>query len=618
MSLMALLVYFLIACGALMAQPLKPAELAEYVKANYTKYEYRIAMRDGKRLFTAVYVPKDGTKTYPFLLTRTPYSVAPYGVDKYRGSLGPDEAYAKSGYIFVYQDVRGRYMSEGEFVEMTPHRAVKRGAADIDESTDTYDTIEWLLKNIRGNNGRAGIVGISYPGFYAAAGMIEAHPALKAASPQAPIIDLFQGDDAYHNGAFYLAANFGFYAFFGKKKTEPELPDPNARSFDFGTRDGYAFYQKLGPLANADEKYFKRESPYWSDLLAHTSYDDFWKARNLGVHIKNIQPAVLTVGGWYDAEDLQGPFTVDAMLARNSPQTPRTLVLGPWAHGGWARGDGDKLGSVKFHQKTGPWFRTNVEFPFFEHHLKEKADPKLARAIVFETGSNRWRQLPQWPPAGEPRVFYFQPGGKLSLTPPAGKNAASEYTADPAHPVPFVGYTTLGMTQEYMVSDQRFAATRPDVLTFVSEVLEEDLVMAGPLEPRLFLETTGTDADYVVKVIDVYPDDYPEQGGYQQLLRGEPFRAKFRESLEKPKAIEPGKGFDVKFTMPGICHNFRRGHRVMVQIQSSWFPLVDLNPQKFGDIPNMKAAEFQKATHKLFHEVGRASGVGFVQLPALP
>ncbi len=615
---MPLLVFFLIACGAVMAQPMKPAELADYVKAHYTKYEYRIAMRDGKRLFTAVYVPKDGTKTYPFLLSRTPYSVAPYGADKYRGSLGPDEAYAKSGYIFVYQDVRGRYMSEGEFVEMTPHKAVKRGPADIDESTDTYDTIEWLLKNVPGNNGRAGIVGISYPGFYAAAGMIEAHPALKAASPQAPIIDLFQGDDAYHNGAFYLAANFGFYAFFGKKKTEPELPDANARRFDFGTRDGYAFYQKLGPLANADEKYFKRESPYWSDLLAHTSYDEFWKARNLGVHIQNIQPAVLTVGGWYDAEDLQGPFTVDAMLAKNSPQTPRTLVLGPWAHGGWARGDGDKLGSVKFHQKTGPWFRANVEFPFFEHHLKEKADPKLARAIVFETGSNRWRKLEQWPPAGDKRMFYFQPGGKLSLTPPAGKSGPSEYTADPAHPVPFVGYTALGMTQEYMVSDQRFAATRPDVLTFVSEVLEEDLVMAGPLEPQLFLETTGTDADYVVKVIDVYPDDYPEQGGYQQLLRGEPFRAKFRESMEKPKALEPGKGFEVKFTMPGICHNFRRGHRVMVQIQSSWFPLVDLNPQKFGDIPNMKSSEFQKATHKLFHETGRASGVGFVQLPALP
>ncbi len=594
-----------------------PAAMAEYVKANYTKYEYRVPVRDGKKLFTSVYIPKDASKTYPFLLTRTPYSCAPYGSDKYRASLGPNEQFLKSGYIFVCQDVRGRYMSEGEFVEMTPHKPIRRGPQDIDESTDTYDTIEWLLKNVKGNNGKAGITGISYPGFYAAAGMIDAHPALKAASPQAPIIDLYMGDDGYHNGAFLLTANFGFYAFFGKKQTEPQLPDPNARRFDFGTPDGYAFYQALGPLDNADEKYFKRESVYWTDLVTHTTYDDFWKARGLAQHVKNITPAVLTVGGWFDAEDLHGPLRLDRALEQQSKQTPRTLVMGPWVHGGWARGEGASLGAVQFNAKTSPWFRENVEFPFFEHHLKEKPDPKLARAYAFETGSNRWRKFETWPPKGDAKKLYLRAGGKLSFEPPAAtENPFDEYVSDPAKPVPFVGFTTLGMSQEYMVADQRFASTRPDVLTYVSDVLTEDVIVAGPVEPKLNLSSSGTDSDFVVKLIDVYPDDLPDPdpnprqyklGAYQQLVRGEPFRAKFRDSFETPKAIDPGKPFALNFTMPDVCHSFRRGHRIMVQVQSSWFPLVDRNPQKFGEIPKMKAADFQKATQRLFHDAQRPS-----------
>ncbi len=615
MHLVLLLFSFVLIASS---QPMTPAALAEYVKANYTKYEQWIPMRDGKKLFTSVYVPKDSLKTYPFLISRTPYSVAPYGVDKYRPTLGPNELFLKSGYIFVYQDVRGRYLSEGVFVEMTPHRAVKMGPQDIDESSDTFDTIDWLLKNIKGNNGKAGIIGISYPGFYAAAGMIEAHPALKAASPQAPIIDLFKGDDSYHNGAFYLAANFGFYAFFGKKKMEPELPDLNARRFDFGSRDGYDFYKRLGALSNADEKYFKRESSYWTDLLAHTTYDEFWKVRNLEPHVKNISPAVLTVGGWYDAEDLQGPLRLDAALDKQSAATRHTLVMGPWVHGGWARGEGDKLGNVAFNLKSAAWFRDNVEFPFFEHHLKDKADPKLSRAIVFETGSNRWRNFDQWPPKGTASKFYFQAGGKLSFNAPKETESFDEYTADPAKPVPFVGYTTLGMAQEYMVSDQRFASSRPDVLTYTSDVLEEDLIVAGPLKPSLFLESSATDADYVVKLVDVYPDDYPERGGYQQLLRGEPFRAKFRESFELPKALVPGKLFEINYSMPDICHVFRRGHRVMVQVQSSWFPLVDLNPQRFADIPNAKPGDFVKATHRLFHDSKRPSGITVQRIEVTP
>ncbi len=616
MPLVALLLLFPL--GLLAQKPMSSEDLAAYVKANYTKYEHRVPMRDGKRLFTAVYVPKDSLKTYPFLLNRTPYSCAPYGVDKYPGRLGPNERFAKSGYIFVSQDVRGRYLSEGEFVEMTPHRAVKRSPVDTDESTDTYDTIDWLIKNIKGNNGKAGIVGISYPGFYAAAGMLEAHPALKAASPQAPIVDLFMGDDAFHNGAFYLAANFGFYAFFGKKKIEPELPDPAARRFQFGTPDGYDFYKRLGPLTNSDEKYFKRESTYWTDLLTHTTYDDFWKARNLAQHVKNVTPAVLTVGGWFDAEDLQGPLRLDAALNNQSPTTQHTLVMGPWVHGGWARGSGEKLGDVRFNQKNSPWFQENVEFPFFEFHLKEGKDPKLSRAIIFETGSNRWRNFDAWPPKGEAKKLYFHPSGKLSFTAPTEADSSDEYVSDPAKPVPFVGYTTLDMAQEYMVGDQRFATSRLDVLSYTSDVLEEDLIVAGPLKPQLFLTSSATDGDFVVKLIDVYPDDYPEHGGYQQLVRGEPFRAKFRESFEKPKAIEPGKLFEVNYAMPDVCHVFRRGHQVMVQVQSSWFPLVDLNPQRFGDVPTTRAADFVKATQRLFHDAKRPSGIAVTQIAIAP
>jgi hypothetical protein len=604
---------------AVLAQPLSPKALADYVKANYTKYEHRIPMRDGKRLHTAVYVPKDATKTYPFLISRTPYSIAPYGVDQYRTSLGPNEQFAKSGYIFVYQDVRGRYLSEGEFVEMTPHKPVKSSANDTDESSDTYDTIEWLLKNVQPNNGKAGIVGISYGGFYAAAAIVDAHPALKAASPQAPIIDLFLGDDGYHNGAFFLAANFGFYSYFGKKKTEPELPDPNARRFSFGTQDGYDFYRRLGPLSNADEKFFKRESPYWTDLLAHTTYDSFWKARGLAQHVRNVKPAILTVGGWFDAEDLHGPLRLDRALETQSNATPHTLVMGPWVHGGWARGDGDKLGNIPFNLKASPWFRENIEYPFFEHHLKDKPDPKLARAYAFETGSNQWRKFSQWPPQGQSKSLFFQPNGKLALS-PAPAAASIDYTADPAKPVPFVGYTALGMAQEYMVSDQRFATARPDVLTFMTDVLEEDFVIAGEIKPRLFLSSTATDADYVVKLIDVYPDNYPnpepnpsnvQMGGYQQLVRGEPFRAKFRDSFETPKPLTPNQTFELNFAMPDICHNFRRGHRIMVQIQSSWFPLVDNHPQKFLDIPNANPNDFTKATHRLLIGPSQSSRIEF-------
>lgn len=614
------------------------------VKEHYTKYEYRIPMRDGKRLFTSVYVPKDFSRTYPILMDRTPYSVSPYGADQYKKLIGPSEEFERAGYIIVYQDVRGRFMSEGDFVEMRPHIDNKKSSADVDDASDTYDTIEWLLKNIPSNNGNVGIWGISYPGFYTSASIIDSHPALKAASPEAPMTDLFMGDDAYHGGAFMLAANFGFYARF-KPQPTPVLPPKNLFApFDYGTTDGYEFFLHLGPTSNANALYFHNDNWLWNDQLNHTTYDDYWKARNLSLHMKNIHCAVLTVGGWFDAEDLQGPFTTHSAIGRNNPGIFNSLVVGPWVHGGWARYEGNHLGSVGFASNTGQFFRAQILLPFFEQYLRGTADTKLPEAYVFETGTNVWRQYHQWPPKpARAKPLYFRKGHALSFDPPKGATDASpdggafdEYVSDPEHPVPFIGYTATGVPQEYMVGDQRFAATRGDVLVYQTDPLEEDITVAGPVSPRLFVSTSGTDSDWVVKLIDVYPPDYPESaptpnpnepppsdvgppkiviGGFEQLVRGEPMRGKFRKSFEKPEPFTPGKVEQVDFTMPDVNHTFRRGHRIMVQVQSSWFPLVDRNPQTFANIPEAKPGDFQKATQRLYHTSAQPSGVLLHVLP---
>ena len=626
----AALVFSVPAARAQQPMPTPPVE--DYVRAHYTKYEFRIPMRDGKHLFTAVYVPKDtAAGPFPFLMDRTPYSVGPYGEDQYPQRLGPSDEFEKAGYIFVYQDVRGRWMSEGDFIEMRPHIDDKKSPQDVDDASDTYDTIDFLLKNVPNNNGKVGIWGISYPGFYTSASIIDSHPALVAASPQAPMTNLFQGDDGYHGGAFMLAANFGFYAPFFFPQKEPQTPKPTI-PFDYGTPDHYRFFLDAGNVANLNKLYLKGSNWLFNDQFKHDTYDTYWKARDLSQHMKNVKCAVLVVGGWYDAEDLSGPYRTFYAINKFNPETPTTLVEGPWVHGGWSRGDGNHLGDVQFNSNTAAYFRASIQFPFFEHYLKNKgaAQPK---AVVFETGTNVWRSFDAWPPkAASPKTLYFHAGGKLSFAPPSESSSKDEYVSDPAHPVPFVGYTTDSVPQRYMVDDQRFASYRPDVLVYETDPLEEDVTIAGPISPKLKVASSATDSDFDVKLIDVYPEDYPDpdesltgkritdvpplhMGGYQQLLRGEPFRAKFRNSWEKPEPLTPGKEADLNFTMPDLLHTFRRGHCIMVQVQSSWFPLTDRNPQTFTDIPFAKPEDFQKATEQIFHQKDAPSGVEVLVRP---
>ena len=598
---------------------------ADRVRERYTKYEFRVPMRDGARLFTSVYVPKDGSARYPFLVTRTPYSVGPYGIDAYRSSLGPSAPFQESGFIFVYQDARGRYMSEGEFKQVRPHVPVKRGPQDVDESSDMYDTIAWLLANVPNHNGRVGLVGVSQPGFHVAASIIDAHPALRAASPQAPTADYYLGDDVYHNGAFMLGANFGFYSSFRPRAGGPQLPAEEPR-FDPGTPDAYAFFLSLPPLAEVNEKLFGGRAGYWQEIVDHPNYDEFWQVRSIWKHMKNITPAILNVGGWFDAEDPMGPLHVFRSIERLSPATDNRLVMGPWSHGGWGRGPGDRLGNATFAVKTGEVFRNEIQFAFFMHHLKDAPLPAgFSRATMFATGINEFRGHAAWPPAAvRPLTLSLRAGGRIAegAAPSPGARTFDEYVSDPARPVPYVGYVASGMTSDYMTEDQRFAATRPDVLVYATGPLEEDLAVAGPISVSLTVSSTGTDSDFVVKLIDGYPGDYPQpeppaaapgqpatrppsnvvrMGGYQQLVRGEPFRAKFRRGFEAPVPLVPGESTEIRFDLPDVYHVFRPGHRLIVQVQSSWFPLVDRNPQRFMDIPKAKPGDFQKATQRVYH-----------------
>jgi len=594
-------VVFLLVPPSLAADDAEQARAARaaYIRANYSKFEYRVPMRDGVRLFTAVYVPNDTSRRYPVLLFRTPYSIAPYGADRYREALGPAERYEKHGFIFVLQDVRGTFMSEGQFVNMRPELADGKKGKETDESTDTYDTIDWILANVPGHNGRVGQWGISYPGFYTSAGMIGSHPALKAASPQAPIADWFW-DDMHHHGAFILHMSFNFFATFGKARPEPTTERPER--FDHKTPDAYQFFLEMGPLRNANEKYLHGEIEFWNEMSQHPNYDEFWQSRNILPHLENIGAAVMVVGGWFDTEDLYGPLHTYRAVETQNPGIENMLVMGPWSHGGWLRSDGERLGDAEFGFKTSEYYREKIEFPFFLHHLDDGPDPELPEALVFETGANRWRRFDAWPPPGtERRNLYLRAGGELSFEAPVDDDGADAYPSDPAKPVPYTTEISARWTRNHMTEDQRFAARRPDVLVYRGEVLERDLTVAGPVRADLWVSTTGTDSDFVVKLIDIYPNEIParedddrrgdagnretDRGGQQTLVRAEVFRGRFRESYEKPVPFVPGEVAHVVFDLQDVLHTFQRGHRLMVQIQSSWFPFVDRNPQKY--VPNI-------------------------------
>jgi putative CocE/NonD family hydrolase len=530
-------------------------------------------------------------------------------------------------------------MSEGEFEDVRPHISNKKSPGEIDESSDTYDTIEWLIKNVPNNNGRAGVWGISYPGFYTVTALINAHPALKAASPQAPIADWFVGDDDHHNGAFFLFDCFNFNMFFGMPRSEPT---PNQfKKFDYGTPDAYKFFLELGPVANAQKNYFKGKNKYWNDVTTHGTYDQFWQARNVLPHLKKITPAVMVVGGWFDAEDLYGPLNIYKTIEKNN-SGDNTLVMGPWSHGQWARGDGESLAAIHFGSNTSVWYRENVELPFFNFYLKNKGVLKLPEATVFRTGANEWKSFEQWPPNGlQSCSLYFHEKGRLSFDPPkSSADSFDEYVSDPAEPVPYTSAMTNSRGTGYMIEDQRFAARRHDVLTYETAALGGDLTLAGPVAADLFVSTTGTDADFIVKLIDVYPDKGPDNGpdnapnnsppvpnarmgsladmagpanmgGFQMLVRAEVMRGKFRKSLSKPEPFAPGKPDEVKMALNDVHHTFKAGHKIMIQVQSSWFPLVDRNPQKFVDIYHATESDFQKATHRLYHSARMSSHLKF-------
>ena len=603
-------------------------ERAAYIRASYSKFEYQIPMRDGVKLFACAYIPNElGDKTWPILLVRTPYSVGPYGLDRYKDKLGPSAEFEKEKFIFVFEDVRGRYMSEGEFVNMRPQNP-GNGPKDVDESTDTWDTIDWLVKNLPRNNGKAGQWGISYPGFYAAAGTIDAHPALKAVSPQAPIADWFW-DDMHRHGAFNLNLAFGFFSGFGKKRPEPTTED--AEGFDWRSQDGYQFFLDLGSLANVEKDHFQGEIPFWTDIATHPNYDEFWQSRNLLPHLRKIKPATMIVAGLFDMEDLYGPMKIYREIEKNNPGNNNVLVFGPWRHGGWMRTEGDKLGHADFGFKTSKFYHDEVDLEFFKYYLKGGPKPDQPEALVFETGANRWRSFDAWPPKEvKSRKLYFQDDGQLSFEAP--KTAGEDvYPSDPVKPVPYTATIGTRWNPEYMTEDQRFAAWRPDVLVYKTEVLDNDLTLAGPLRADLWVKITGEDADFVVKLIDVFPGQDPAEkdernppaekaeitiNGQQMLIRGEVLRGRFRESYSSPKPFVPGEPTRISFELQDVFHTFQRGHRIMIQVQSSWFPLIDRNPQKW--VPNIFEArdeDFVKAIHTVIHSPEKPSGVEVGVLP---
>ncbi len=587
-----------------------------FIAKNYNKKEYFIEMRDGVKLFTSVYSPKDKSTTYPIMLKRTPYSCMPYGENTKAQTLGSSMKLARDMYVFVYQDVRGRFMSEGEFVDVRPLQNKYNDSTDIDESTDAWDTIDWLIKNIENNNGKLGMWGNSYPGFYAAMGLINAHPAYVASVPQCPVTNWFF-EDFHHNGAFFTAHYFSFGQYFPyRPDTVKEWPAP---LFNFDTDNGYDFYlENASPLSKVNENLYHHKIAFWDTVIEHPNYDEFWQKRNLIPHLKDIKPAVLTVGGWFDAEDLYGPLHVYKAIEKTTKNNNR-IIMGPWKHGGFARGDGSILGNIFFGSSPAPsdYYRDSIEFPFFSFYLKNKGSFDFDKAIMFETGNNKWQTFKQWPPKNlKSEKLYFIKAGNLNTQTPDNKEFNS-FISNHRNPVPYTEALSTGMTKEYMTDDQRFAEKRKDVITYKTENLEIDKTIAGKIKVCLYVSTNQSAADWVVKLIDVYPDDFKnfahnpdsiKMAGYQQMLRSDVFRGRYRNSLEKPEPFIPNKITKVEFELQDVLHTFKKGHKIMVQVQSTWFPLVDINPQKYVDnIYKAKEEDFVKATHKIYCSKNNAS-----------
>ena len=621
-----ILLLILLICNGLSFVLAQNSQDSIWIRNNYIKKEVYIKMRDGIRLFTSLYIPKDTIDKHPVLMSRTPYSCSPYGVDKWSNYWNSYyRNYMREGYILVKQDVRGKWMSEGEFMDVRPFNPNKKTSADIDEASDTYDTIDWIIKNIGNNNQRVGVLGTSYPGFYSTMAALSGHPALKAVSPQAPVTDWFLGDDFHHNGAFFQMDGFAFYSGFGKPRPRPVSQVPRS-GFNYPTRDSYKFYLEAGTLHKLAEL-MGDSVAFWKQLYQHPNYDGWWKARNVRNFVDLIPPgtATLVVGGLFDAEDCYGTWHTYESIERKTKNNNK-IVMGPWSHGQWNSSDGSKLGNVRFGSNTATWYQNEIELPFFNFYLKDKGSVnQLAEATIFFTGENKWKEFSEWPSAHKKdKSVYLQNNGKLGWAKPAGKNGYSEYVSDPAKPVPYTEDVHFYRTTSYMTDDQRFAARRPDVLVFQTDVLAEDMRLGGTVIADLCASISGTDADFVVKLIDVFPEGFsygdekfsrrsqPQSylmDSYQMLVRGEIMRGKYRKSFENPVPFKPGVIEHVRFELPDIAHNFQKGHRLMIQVQSSWFPLADRNPQKFMNIYEAKENDFQKAVIRIYHDTQNSSQI---------
>jgi putative CocE/NonD family hydrolase len=591
---------------------------AQSPKDTHDKHVYMIPMRDGVKLYTSVYVPK-GAKSGPILLQRTPYSCRPYGEDSFPGSFRGSKKLQENDFIFAFQDVRGKFMSEGVFENMRPQLREYLSPHDVDESTDTYDTIEFLINKVPNNNGRVGLWGISYPGGYAALGAINSHPALKAASPQAPTSEWFIGDDFHHHGAFFLQDGFSFYSGgFGAKRPQPSPRSGPGTGWDM-RGNAYKFFLEEGPISALTAKYMGDREKFWSQMMQHNTYDTFWQNRNVAKSMVGVKCAVLTVGGFFDAEDYWGPPNVYRYTEKQNPGIDNFIVLGPWFHGMWAgRGNGRLFGGQDFGMDTSQYYQEVVEWPFFRKYLLGYGEYDK-EAHVFLSGSNEWRTFGAWPPAEAKKGrLSLLPNGGLAIGAGSGSGEVS-FTTDPANPVPYQGGLNQRRTREYMIDDQRFAAERDDVLTFQSTALPETLTIVGPLTADLAVKMTGTDADFVVKLIDVFPagskgpngEDY---SGYQMLVRADVMRGKFRNSYSNPQPFVPGQVDRFQFELPDTGHTFKQGHKIMVQVQSSWFPLVNRNTNRFQNVYQATRGDFVKNTITLLLGGEQGSGIEYLRL----